>query len=40
MGVQAYGRMVVGESVVDGHVKEVGFHVLIEETLDVVVIEA
>jgi hypothetical protein len=30
--------MVVGEGVVDGHVFEKGFHVLVEEVLDVAVI--
>lgn len=30
--------MVVGEGVVDGHVFEEGFHVLVEEGLDVAVV--
>lgn len=31
-------RMVIGEGVVDGHVYEKGFHVLVEEGLDVTVV--
>jgi hypothetical protein len=37
--VEVCGGMVVGEGIVDGHIFEEGFHVLVEEGLDVAVVE-